>query len=459
MPVIDLGELGPGVPAGRNGPDTDPPGGYRGGSARHRRDARRAALAAVLVGSLTLLAAGDPLPRPLPELGVPARLGASVAVVGDWLFVTDPLGPGDVGQELTAYRLPSGPPGDAELAPAWRIRLPDGDVLASTVRDGTLLLTTRPYRSGAVTVRALDVTSGTPRWERSGRLEAVSVTGDLLLGTAGPEGPGAAAAGHDPLTTLVALDPASGAVRWSLSSPPGARRHHWSDSADRARTLLVVLPSGRVEIRDAATGALLRAGVLPAPGAGPDPRWSGGIVGDLFVTYEAGTVTAYGLPELDRRWSAPIGDRELGPVSCEPFLCSYRDDGGVRVWDPDTGRTRWTDRRWVNLYRVGGVLVASAAADHGRPGALAVLDPDSGRPVAELGVWELLTDGSGARFVGVRTDPHGRTRVAELDPAAGQVRLVTVVRGVSGDCGLAGRWLWCRRVDASVGLWALPARP
>jgi len=464
--IIDLGELGS---AASDGPDrrADPVGRSADRSAWRRRTVLRASLAAVLAGALTLLVAGDPLPRPLPGLSVPARLGSAVTVVPGWLLVVDPTVPGAVGQQLTAYRIPGAVPDDVGPVPAWRIRLPTGGFGTPMVLDGTLVLTAFRPETGPPRVRVLDLATGAFRWERTGYLEAVSAAGDLLIGVSDPETPpgtaepgdgSASPEGSDP-ATLEARDPVSGAVRWSLSSPPGTRRHYrWSETDGRSRLLVVVLPSGRVEARDVATGALLAATTLPAPGV--NPGWHGSVAGDLFITQSVGVATAYGLPGLDRRWSAPTVDGELAPSTCGPHLCSYSYDGGIRVWDAGTGRTRWTDRRWVSLYQAGEELVGSAAAGPGQPGPLAVLDPDTGRSLAELGIWDVLpADQPAGRLIGVRTARDRRTWVAEIDTAARQVRLLTVLRGVSGECRLAERWLYCRRVDASVGLWALPIRP
>jgi hypothetical protein len=60
------------------------------------------------------------------------------------------------------------------------------------------------------------------------------------------------------------------------------------------------------------------------------------------------------------------------------------------------------------------------------------------------------------RFIGVRYDRDRRAWVARIDPNTLRVRLLAVVDDVSGDCGIAGETLYCRRLDASIGLWQLP---
>ncbi|MEE6262953.1 outer membrane protein assembly factor BamB family protein [Plantactinospora sonchi] len=458
MPTIELGELGPGSTGGPVRAVGGGSGRDIGRSAQGRRDSLRYGLVAVLAGALTLVTAGNPLPRPLPELSVPARLGAAVYAVGEWLFVSDPLGPGAAGQDLVAYRIPTDArDAPAELVPRWRTVLPPGELHTPTVLGATLVLSTRSYRvaDDPGRVLALDLDTGVVRWTREAYLEVVNPAGQLLF--AGPP----ESSVDPPGATLHAVDPHSGAVRWSLPGPAGVRRHYpWLGGA-APPSVVVVEPSGRVETRDTGTAALIRTIELPPPGDGRDPRWHGGIVGELFLVRAAETITAYGVPALDRRWSATVDDsREFGPIPCGEDLCSYGRHGGVRVWDTATGRTRWTSDRWDGLHRAGEELLGVSRSEPDRAGTLSVLDAATGRPVADLGAWQILDEARAApRFIGVRIDADRRTWVAEIDARSRQVRLLTVLHGISDDCGLAEGWLYCRRVDASVGLWPLPTRP
>ncbi|MEO3742890.1 hypothetical protein [Plantactinospora sp. B5E13] len=456
MPIIELGELGPGPASEAVRAADGRSGGAAVRSVRRRRDVRRTGAAAVLVGSLAIVAAGEPVPRPLPELTVPARLGATVHAVGDWLFVADPLEAGTQRQELAAYRIPDdagGWGGRDELAPRWRIVLPAGEVGALTMVGATLVFSTRSYRDRAALgrVTALDLTSGAVRWSREAYLEVVNPAGQLLLsGTADPS--------VDPATPLRAVDPVSGEVRWSLPGPAGVRRHYpWLGGA-APPTMVVVEPSGRVESRDTGTGALISATRLPSLGDPDEPRWYGAIAGELFLVRERGRVTAYEMPGLDRRWSVTVDDnREYGPGVCGPDLCTHGRDGGVRVLDAATGGIRWSSDRWARLHWAGDEPVGIGPVESAGPAPLSVLDADTGRSLADLGSWQILdTTEASSRFVAVRVDADRRAWVAEIDVPSRRVRPLGVLSGVSDDCALIRRWLHCRRVDASVGLWRLP---
>ncbi|MFY1690983.1 PQQ-binding-like beta-propeller repeat protein [Plantactinospora sp. WMMB782] len=455
MPTIELGDLAGGSRGQPTGPDR---------TTAHRTDRRRAArrgavrpflLGAMLIVVLGTVAAGNPFPRPWPESVVPARLGATVLAGRDWLVVSEPdrSGPGvRGGRELVAYGLPG-------VEPRWRLSPPDV-VDDLQVLGDRLLLTTHPEPSLARSARltVLDVRTGTVAWERQAILMVSSDGGDLVLWTTAGDGRPGAPAGSG---RLEAVDPASGAVRWSLPVPDGVLPRFDATSADptapaRASTLVLALPSGLVEVRDLGTGAVVRAVRLPVPVTGSPPRFDAEVTTGMFLVYDESTVTGYRLPELDRRWSVRTDpQRGRGPVACGADLCSLRPQRGVRVWDPRTGATRWSDGRWTRLWAVGDALVAAEGS--GPDGALAVLDPATGRVLADLGAMGHLTP-RGARLVGVRYGADRRARVLEFDPATWRARLLAVLSEVSGDCRLSATVLHCRRMDASIGVWRLPGR-
>ncbi|MEQ4303227.1 PQQ-binding-like beta-propeller repeat protein [Plantactinospora sp. B6F1] len=447
MPTIELGELAVGSRPGRAEPD-------RTATRRtnRRRPPRSGLLAAVLAGVLGTVAAGDPVPRPWPETVLPTRLGSFVYAERDRMFVVESDRPGRGGPELTAYRLPA-------AEPEWRVTLPADDVANLQMVGEHLLLARypRPASGRAPGLTVLDPSTGAVAWDREASLMTVSSGGDLLLQTTtgawrpGENGPG----------TLEAVDPATGAARWSLPVPAGAVPLLEMSAVDRAvpvraSTLVLVLPSGRVEVRDLGTGEVVRAAQMPAPGAGPPtPTGWVEVAAGLLLAYDENAVTAYGLPELDRRWSVPNPPtKEYAAFTCGADLCSLRPQRGVHVRDAGTGRTRWSDPRWTGLWTVGDDLVASqAGADESQ--LFAVLDPATGRVLADLGTLAFLTP-RGSRFVGVRYGADRRAWVLEFDPVTWRGRLLTVLSGISGDCGVTATRLHCRRLDASTGVWRLP---
>ncbi|MDG4785855.1 PQQ-binding-like beta-propeller repeat protein [Micromonospora sp. WMMD1102] len=458
MRTIELGEL----PAGSGGQPTGPDrtAGHR--TAVHRSDRRRTArrravrpglLGAMLIVVLGTVAAGNPFPRPWPETVLPARLGATVLADRDWLIVSEPdrSGPGGRdGRELVAYELPA-------VEPRWRLSPPDGVDDVQVLGD-RVLLTTYPEASLGRNARltVLDVRTGTLAWERQAILMVSSDGGDLVLWTTAEDRRPGVPAGSG---RLEAVDPATGAVRWSLPVPDGVLPHFDATSADptalaRASTLVLALPSGLVEVRDLGTGAVVRPVRLPVPVTASPPRFDAEVIAGMFLMYDESTVTGYQLPELDRRWSMRT-DPEMGrgPVACGADLCSLYPQQGIRVWDPRTGATRWSDGRWTRLWTIGDALVAAQGS--GPSGTLAVLDPATGRVLADLGALGHLTP-RGSQLDGVRYGADRRAWVLEFDPATWRARPLAVLSEVSGDCRLSATVLHCRRVDASIGVWRLP---
>nr|MDT0656985.1 hypothetical protein [Micromonospora sp. DSM 115978] len=461
--AIELGEM-PAAAAPVRGP-AGPPTIRRPATHRGRWSVRRPArswLGAAL-GTLLVMAVADaPLPGPPAESAVPARLGAVTFAAEGRLFVADPrvdATPSD--RWLAAFRLP-------DAAPLWRIPMPlAGPLGTALVVDRTLVLTV-DWSSvvGRETV-GVDVGTGRVRWWREATLEGVTAGGDLLLWTA----PWTASVTDNPAGTLRAVEPTDARARWTLPLPAGALhsyRYQRGPAGDpgeadrvadrsgpvRAEALVVSSRRGRVEIRDLSAGRVVRAADLPPRGP-PGDRLLPRVAGDLLLVDDGlRTVTAYGLDRLDRRWQMTVDlGREFGPSPCGAGLCLYGRHGGVRVADPATGRTRWTDSRWDTLVRVGDGLLASRL-DRSGPARLAVLDPATGEVRGELGAWQVVrTSAEPGRLTGVRVGADGTAWVADLDPVTVTARLRERLSGVSGGCEAGADVLICRRLDGSIGLW------
>ncbi|MDG4829798.1 PQQ-binding-like beta-propeller repeat protein [Solwaraspora sp. WMMD1047] len=460
MAAIELGEMSAASTAHR------PPAGRPRPVATRavRRMPRWPRLGGTLAVLLAGVAAAAPVARPPAEATVPARQGALTISAPDRIFVADPPGEAAAGDRwLAAYRLPDG-------APLWRVPMPlSGPLGNSLVLGGTLVLTVDWSSVARRETVGLDAATGLVRWRRTATLEGVTAAGDVLLWAA----PGQTTVTDNPPGTLLAVAAADAAQRWSLPLPAGTLRSYRYErgptgdpgevaaAADRsgpvrATALVVSRPGGRVEIRDLAAAAVLRAADLP--GRGPvGASLPARVAGDLLLVDDGSrTVTAYGLDRLDHRWQLTRDPgREYGPIPCGAGLCLYRRHGGVRAADPATGRTVWTDGRWENLTRVGDRLLASRSGAVGAA-PLTVLDPATGEVRGELGAWQVVRVVAGAgRLTGVRVAPDGTAWVAELDPAAARVRVLQPLRDVVGDCAAEPGVLICRRLDGSVGVWRI----
>ncbi|WNM40396.1 PQQ-binding-like beta-propeller repeat protein [Micromonospora halotolerans] len=424
MAVIDLGELhddtAPGPPA-----------------RRPRAVGRPFRSVVVLLVALVTLAAAAPPSRPAART-LPGGPAAAAFVSGDRVYVVRPPDPQrGVGRQLVAYRVAGGPP-----RTLWRTLVP-GTGVATTVweQDGTVLLVGRTAGDSGWETIGLDARTGRVSWLQPG--VGFPAGGALLLQV--PE-----MAGREAVRRVAVSD---GRTLWSVpGTPDNVELSFGPSGVDR---LVHLPPAGETVVYDAADGSRLAARDL-APGDRPTRRWTLLGAGMLLVIKEdGGSVTAYDLDTLQRRWTAVlplVGFAER----CGSLLCAVRLTGGMWALDPATGAVRWTDDRWTGtLAATGGRLLVGVDTASGS--ALAVVEEATGRLVADLGVWGVVPqDEFEGRLFGVRRTEGGRLLLAELDPARGSPEVREVLVGAVGDCRMGAELLVCRRADGGFGLWRLP---
>jgi outer membrane protein assembly factor BamB len=456
--VIDLGEV-------RGPPEI----------AERRRDPRRLralGVAAALLAVLGLVTAPAPGPTIRAEIRIPSAVGDSMYVHGDRLYVMRPHGNQVVRGErvLTAYRLPDG-------ARLWQSRIPEsGQSFRGVIATGDVLLLpgygpggTDANGGGGSEVVALDHRTGRQRWRLAGTLVGTvesSGADRVLLGT-GREVPNPS--GRE---TLTAVDVRTGAPAWSYQPPPDAQ-FSTVDPADGPAAIVSGLTSGRVEVRELRTGDVIAAAGVRPPIEPVDPVTPGvvlgteqwmSVIGDLILITDgrAATLTAYGLRDLDRRWTTTwdSGDNWYYSPGCDDeLICLHLRDGAVRALEARTGRLRW-EGSWPYLHRVGlagtdPLLVASRGeGPYGEHAPLVLVDPATGRGEVELGTWAIASADPAAELVVVRNDlGASRAWFGLLDPAASDVRLIGSATDVVGDCHAGVDSIACRRTDATIGVY------
>ncbi|MGW5577292.1 outer membrane protein assembly factor BamB family protein [Micromonospora chokoriensis] len=422
-PVIDLGVL-------RHGPDPDPL--PRPPRANGRQ--LRAALVALLT-LLTLAAAGAPPPR-RAVVTLPVRSGADVLVDGDLAVVIEPTGTSNLQQRrLAAYRLPGG-------EPAWQTPLSTEARYWGVFPLGELLILTGfeigPQGRDMTTI-AVDRATGAYRWQQPGSADRL-VDGHLLLRSGGESEP----------SVLRVVDPCCGTVRWQLPATTAAVIPRETErGVDR---LILNPPNGPIEVRDATTGAVLaRADLLPADGG----RFGLEVLDDLLLVVDrgSGSVTAYGLDQLDRRWIRPNVTVDFA-MNCGPVLCLRTGSNQLQALDPATGEVRWSSNRWGWAWGVEDRLLANVLGGGDSPDRFVVLDALTGQEVAVLGQWDLYRRDQGDQLTAVRKHPDGGVVVGEVDMRAGTVRILDAVRDATGECQVVDSHLLCVSAD-TYRLWQL----
>ncbi|MFC0004023.1 outer membrane protein assembly factor BamB family protein [Micromonospora siamensis] len=426
--MIELGEL-------RHGDDDDP----RPDPVRAAPPARAGRVLLVLL--LVLLTAAGSAPDPVRReyVTLPGPQVSTFELADGRLFVAD--GPQSMRPttEVVAYQVPEG-------RRLWRMPLVRGHrVLGLTVEAGTLLIASSPAGNGQPATTAVDVANGRVRWQRDG-YPLFGREGTVLL---------QAGSGTDP-GNLEAVGVTSGRVRWTRPWPTTGTTFEYGDPAGVGR-FLQLDRRGRVQVYDARTGDLIVAGPIVPASHGFYDRVDT-IGGLLLVEDGSGTVYAYGLDRLDARWRLrlPVEARDgWGYQDCGDVICLVTGESGAQVIDPATGRIRWSTDRADGLFPIGDRLLAGLFTQ-GQEAELTVLDPATGRRIADLGRWRVaVTDPTREPLFGLHRLKDNRELVAELNVAAGQARVLDVLPGYWDDCATRDRILVCRRLDGTLGVWRL----
>jgi hypothetical protein len=257
---------------------------------------------------------------------------------------------------------------------------------------------------------------------------------------------------------LSSVELATGNVRWSRSFPPQDPVLIDRNHGDR---FVRWTKSGTAQLYDADAGALLATAHLPF-----DPESTARTVGGLLlIPGRVGSrwvVTAYGLDHLDRRWQTAIDFRGEhlnggGYSECGAALCVGNiNEGGVRLLDRATGRTRWSAPGSPFAWLVGPHLLTF------RPGTtpvprMVLLNPADGHLVADLGEWFPSAPADDGQMLAIReTGP--RTLVARLDPTAMNVDVLGALANVF-ECEPYLVTVVCRRTGGAIAVWYPRRKP
>jgi outer membrane protein assembly factor BamB len=238
-------------------------------------------------------------------------------------------------------------------------------------------------------------------------------------------------------TDLRGVDLNSGKTAWSAQAPG-------SILAFDGPAGVVVLDSGELTLRSAATGTvLLRAALPPINGQQPS---SGQLTGGLvLVDYgdedsDARSLVAYSARTLQKVWQVPEPRLLIDPVTCRDVVCAD-DKSGAAVLDPATGRPLW-ETGGLDLVRFGDQALEWNSAT-GNPARL--VDARNGDPLLSLADWQYDIDLSDDSPLLVRRLAAARTSlIAVAGGTPARLTVLGVTHDPVSDCAADAGYVVCR---------------
>src|SRR4051812_9872020 len=326
-----------------------------------------------------------------------------------------------------------------QSTPSYRLRTGDGLVLL------------RPYAMGRDpgTV-AISIATGSTRWRHAGNV--VTIPGSTaLLAVNGVHS--VVGAGRRVQDSVDAVDPLTGANRWSVRVPSTAVLIGVPGPSDDGGRMLLVHDDRTADLHDLDTGRVLVSAKLPAADYGPDdPVVAGGLLMLRHPTAAGMEVSAYDPLTLRRLWTAPA-EGVYGIQPCGHLACLTGADG-LRAVDAATGDERWSRPRWQTIEQRGTMFVAYTSSDASEP--VGLIDPDTGRTLTDLTGWRMV-GGAGAadHLLVTRTVAAGpRTMVAVARPGDPHPLPLADLPAGTGDCQAVPARLVCRSMYGELVVWA-----
>jgi hypothetical protein len=215
-----------------------------------------------------------------------------------------------------------------------------------------------------------------------------------------------------------------------------------ADGAD-----VIVVASDRLERIDGGTGAIRHQVQLPP--IGKDRPVGGDVFGGIAVIYygeyaSSGLEVVFSADRFTRLWQRVIPEVLLDPPACQAVLCSG-PHAALDVLDPATGQVRWRAPATVNLQRLGG-YVLETAADAGNPVALA--DPATGATRVDLAGWNgEITGAAGAPIVLRKPLPRARTAFGVVLSDRDKIQVLGASTGPVSECSSNHAYVLCRGND------------
>ena len=386
---------------------------------------------------LTSAASVPPARSPLAQLlSLPVGPADAYALTGDGRLLAQTYG------LLGSYELATGHTQweAGQTSPVYRLRLGNGLVLMRPWTVGT--------RDPGTT--ALSVTDGVPRWKRPGTVVTVAGS-DALLNVS----PNRSVTGisRRVVGPVEAIDPRTGATRWTVEVPSSAVLTGVPGTADSDGRMLLVHDDRTMAVHDLETGRqVARRSVPPAD---YDPANPAVVAGAILLRHPGSPnmeISAYAADTLRPLWTEPAdGAYELR--ACGVLAC-LSGPQGMRAIDPTTGDTRWRRTQWRGLQQIGSMYVAFGSAENVTP--LGLIDPDTGDLEVDLTGWRPVGgEGGGDHLLVTRSiEPGTRSMVAVARPGRKVPQLLAELPEGTGDCQAVPGRLVCRSMYGQLVVWA-----
>ncbi|MER7009695.1 PQQ-binding-like beta-propeller repeat protein [Dactylosporangium sp. NPDC000555] len=308
-------------------------------------------------------------------------------------------------------------------------------------------------------VLGLDAVTGAQVWQQTSYVPALSgcacADGVVVVERYPPDG--------DPeqerqrsTPDLAGIDVRTGAVRWSLVTPPESRRNFPLIQPDRVQ-IIVLDPDGSLLVHSAETGEVVQTVHLESP------RPVAGLARNRnrLLTYESGLGSMVNGRVFDLATGRMLWGRTTAPSGeslwwCGRALCAQEQHGPIVVLDPDTGHEQWHLDGWKSLSGVGDQYLLATPSTPG--GVNLVLDAASGRIVRRIDGWQPIGTRSGTRLL-VSRDDGASSLVARLDVKTGGVTVLgrSAGRASPQACVFVSTWLACQTDQDRVSVWPVAA--
>jgi hypothetical protein len=255
-------------------------------------------------------------------------------------------------------------------------------------------------------------------------------------------------------TSLYGTDIRTGERIWTAEAPGSV----FAAPIDGGSGVMVVA-ADKITVLDRGTGKVLRERAMPREPTDDDVAWVD-VAGDLLLLRRGsddqfGTVLAYATDTLEKRWEVEDPPGQVYNGTCIGLPC-LKEESGLTVLDPLTGRSAWQSARSVQLIKRGDeVLETRVESSH----PMRIRDAATGVVRLDLQVWNgpSATSDQNQPLVVSRMDAERQASLfGVLRPGGTRVQPLGYAGALMIECSSSDRYVACR-VPGGIQVWAYRA--